>query len=63
MHDTTPGLMMSRSFGDEMAHEHCGIVCVPELKQVKMNDNVCCLVVCSDGVFEKLNNDQVGKIL
>jgi serine/threonine protein phosphatase PrpC len=49
-----PGLMMSRSFGDQMGHR-VGMTCVPEVKIVtrELNDKV--LLVGSDGLWEKFS--------
>jgi len=58
-----PGLMMSRSFGDGLAHENCGVIENPELKVTKIEDDFCCIVVASDGVYEKLTNEEVAEIL
>ena len=58
-----PGLMMSRTFGDDMAHQHCGVIENPELNRTILTKNFKCLIVGSDGVFEKLTNFEIGKIL
>lgn len=58
-----PGLMMSRTFGDGMAHKHCGVIENPELNKTEMKPNFSGVVVASDGVYDKLGNVEVGKIL
>lgn len=58
-----PGLMMSRTFGDDLAHQHCGVIENPELNKLDLKSHFCALVVASDGVFEKLSNKEVGSIL
>ena len=46
---------MSRTFGDRMGHA-CGIICTPEIIEYKMDKNVRCIVLGSDGIFEVLPN-------
>ena len=58
-----PGLMMSRTFGDGMAHQFCGVIENPELNKTQMRQNFGAVVVASDGVYDKLSNAEVGKIL
>lgn len=51
-----PGLMMSRSFGDLMAHE-CGVTEIPEVKIINYNPHIHKgLILASDGVWEHMNN-------
>lgn len=56
-----PGLMMSRSFGDQMGHK-VGMTCVPgnyrvmpEVKIVNREPNDKLLIVGSDGLWEKFS--------
>ena len=55
---TYPGLAMSRSLGDFHAKE-CGVITEPEIIEVKMNHHYKYMVVCSDGVWEFLKNENV----
>jgi serine/threonine protein phosphatase PrpC len=55
---TYPGLAMSRSLGDFEAKE-CGVITEPEIIEYKMNHNSKYMVICSDGVWEFLKNENV----
>ena len=55
---TYPGLAMSRSLGDFQAKE-CGVVTEPEINEIKINHNFKYMVICSDGVWEFMQNEQV----
>lgn len=56
-----PGLAMSRSLGDQVAHS-IGVSSFPEVKQhlVSIEDKF--IVIGSDGVWEFLSNEDVAKI-
>ena len=54
---------MSRTFGDDLAHQHCGVIENPEINRTKIDDSMKCLVVGSDGVFEKVSNQQISKVI
>ena len=56
-----PGLAMSRSIGDFIGKE-CGIICVPEIIEYNLNENSKYMVICSDGVWEFLSNENVMNI-
>lgn len=53
-----PGLMMSRSFGDQMGHL-CGMTAMPEVKFSGKFDGTSVLVVGSDGLWEKMSDQLV----
>ncbi len=53
-----PGLAMSRSLGDLMAKE-CGVISIPQLVEYEINTNTKYMVICSDGVWEFMKNEQV----
>ena len=53
-----PGLAMSRSLGDLMAKE-CGVISTPQIIEYEINANTKYMVICSDGVWEFMNNEQV----
>ena len=56
-----PGLAMSRSLGDLQAKE-CGVISMPEIIEYDINKNSKYLVVCSDGIWEFISNEQVAEI-
>ena len=56
-----PGLAMSRSLGDLQAKE-CGVIPEPEIFEYEINSNTRFIVVCSDGVWEFLTNENVKNI-
>ena len=53
-----PGLAMSRSLGDFQAKQ-CGVIATPQIIEYKLNRNSRYLIICSDGVWEYLSNEQV----
>lgn len=53
-----PGLAMSRSIGDLLASS-VGVTCEPEIIEFDMGKEPSFLVVCSDGVWEFLSNEEV----
>ena len=53
-----PGLAMSRSLGDFQAKD-CGVITEPEINEFRINHNSKYMVVCSDGVWEFMQNEQV----
>ena len=57
-----PGLMMSRSFGDEVAHS-CGVISTPEVRMLKLSPDCKGLILASDGLTEKLTNTFISKVL
>lgn len=57
-----PGLVLSRTIGDTISKMY-GIICNPDIKQVKISDKDLFVVVCSDGVWEKMNKDEVAAIV
>ena len=58
---TYPGLAMSRSLGDFQAKE-CGVTTEPQIFEHKLNHNSKYMVICSDGVWEFLTNENVRDI-
>ena len=58
---TYPGLAMSRSLGDFQAKE-CGVITDPQIVEHKLNHNSKYMVICSDGVWEFLTNENVRDI-
>ena len=60
--EDTPGLAMSRSLGDGLAHT-LGVSWEPEVKQLVLEPSDKFIVIASDGVWEFLSNEQIGKIV
>lgn len=53
-----PGLAMSRSLGDFHAKE-CGVISYPQIVEKTLDKSSKYLVICSDGVWEFIQNEQV----
>lgn len=56
--DDIPGLAVTRSIGDIVAHE-CGVSCDPEILEKSLNSNDQFIVVASDGVYDVLSSSEV----
>ena len=56
-----PGLAMSRSIGD-FSGKNLGIIPDPQIIETNFGMNINYIVICSDGVWEFLDNDDVMKI-
>ena len=56
-----PGLAMSRSFGDKKA-KSCGVIPYPDIIEYTIKNDSKYLVICSDGVWEFLSNEEVMEI-
>ena len=57
-----PGLAMSRSFGDKKA-KSCGVIPYPDIIEFNLSNNDCkYMVLCSDGVWEFISNEEVMEI-
>jgi len=59
--EDVPGLAMSRSLGDYVAHS-VGVIPDPELLYDELNGDDQFLVIASDGVWEFLSNEDVANI-
>lgn len=57
-----PGLAMSRSIGDYIAHT-AGVIADPEVMRFELNQDHKFIVVASDGVWEFLTNEEIGHIV
>ena len=58
-----PGLAMSRSIGDRLAHK-VGVIDVPEIKEFDIGDmEPLAVVVASDGVWEFMSNEEVRNVV
>jgi serine/threonine protein phosphatase PrpC len=53
-----PGIAMSRSLGDTVAHT-AGVSSEPEFTEYTITDEVECLVIATDGLWEFLSNQEV----
>eukprot|EP00826_Nyctotherus_ovalis_P060970 TRINITY_DN8625_c0_g1_i9.p1 TRINITY_DN8625_c0_g1~~TRINITY_DN8625_c0_g1_i9.p1 ORF type:complete len:358 (-),score=54.73 TRINITY_DN8625_c0_g1_i9:66-1139(-) len=60
--ERSPGLAMSRSFGDIVATS-IGVTAEPDVEEVKIRNEDKALVVGSDGVWDKLSNEEVARIV
>ena len=56
-----PGLAMSRSFGDKKA-KSCGVIPYPDIIEYTLNNDSKYMLICSDGVWEFLSNEEVMEI-
>jgi serine/threonine protein phosphatase PrpC len=57
-----PGLAMSRSLGDDVAH-HFGVSCDPEITEYEIKPEDKFIIIASDGIWDFLSNDHVIDIL
>ena len=55
------GLGVSRTLGD-MATKNYGVTSEPQIKEYKMNHNTKFMVICSDGVWKYLSNEDVRNL-
>jgi serine/threonine protein phosphatase PrpC len=62
MNEEIPGLAMSRSMGDRVAHS-VGVSEEPETWEFTLGLNDKFLVIASDGVWEFLSNEDVANIV
>ena len=60
--DDVPGLAMSRSFGDEIAH-NVGVICVPEVGTFDLKEEDKFFVVASDGLWEFISSEECVKVI
>jgi len=60
--ESGPGLNMSRSFGDIQGRD-AGIVSEPDISQISLKQTDEYLLVCSDGVWEFMEQDDAAAIL
>ncbi|KAL3498575.1 hypothetical protein ACH5RR_041307 [Cinchona calisaya] len=58
----SPGLAMSRSFGDFLLKNH-GVIAIPEVSYHRLSQNDQFLVLATDGVWDVLTNNQVISII
>ena len=60
--DNIPGLAMTRSFGDTLAHT-VGVISEPEIKKYKFSGNEKFIVLASDGIWEQITNEECVNII
>ena len=53
--------MLSRAFGDWELKEF-GVSNIPHVKRVEVGDEECYVVIATDGVWDVLEDDDVGKM-
>ena len=56
-----PGLAMSRCIGD-LKGKSCGLISEPEIIEYTLDENSKYMVICSDGVWEFSNNEDIMSI-
>ncbi|KAL4332085.1 hypothetical protein GQ457_07G044990 [Hibiscus cannabinus] len=61
-HEDSPGLAMSRAFGDFILKNH-GIIAVPDVFHHHLTPNDQFILLATDGVWDVLNNHQVATIV
>ncbi|KAJ9701926.1 hypothetical protein PVL29_003929 [Vitis rotundifolia] len=60
--EDSPGLAMSRAFGDFLLKKH-GIIAIPDISYRRLASNDQFLVLATDGVWDVLSNSQVAGIV
>ena len=55
--DDVPGLAMSRSFGDQIAHT-VGVIAEPEINEYYFNENDKFIILASDGIWEFISSEE-----
>lgn len=58
----SPGLAMSRAFGDYCVKE-CGVISVPEVTQRRITSGDQFVILATDGVWDVLSNDEAVRIV
>ena len=62
MEQDAPGLAMSRSLGDYIAHS-VGVATDPEIMRFELQPEDKFIIIASDGVWEFLTNEMIAKIV
>lgn len=57
-----PGLAMSRSFGDQIAHQ-LGVICEPEMVEYELNEEDKFLILASDGIWQFISSQECVDIV
>jgi len=58
-----PGLNMSRSLGDAIAHSSCGVSAHPDVLVRPLTSDDRALLVASDGIWEVISPDEAAEIV
>lgn len=58
----TPGLSMTRAFGDTVASS-VGVIAQPHVMEIALEPEHQYLVLCSDGIYEFMSNDEIVGIV
>ncbi|KAF5748301.1 protein phosphatase 2C 72 [Tripterygium wilfordii] len=61
-HEDTPGLAMSRAFGDFLLKDY-GVIAIPDINHRQLNSNDQFVVIATDGVWDVLSNNQVASMV
>mmetsp|Transcript_45800 Transcript_45800/g.83964 ORF Transcript_45800/g.83964 Transcript_45800/m.83964 type:complete len:383 (+) Transcript_45800:96-1244(+) len=61
--DKYPGLNMSRCLGDIVGHDSAGITWEPEVAEFTLESSDCLLLLCSDGVWEFITEQEACDIV
>lgn len=61
-HNDSPGLAMSRAFGDFQLKDY-GIIAIPDISYRRLTSNDLFLVLATDGIWDVLSNNQVAMIV
>lgn len=57
-----PGLNMSRALGDVVGHREAGLTAEPDVIELKLTAESQLLLLCTDGVWEFIGNDEVLRL-
>ena len=57
-----PGIAMSRSIGDKIAHD-IGVISEPEILNFNIDEKSKCILIGSDGIWQYLKNEKVLEII
>ena len=60
--DDIPGLAMTRSFGDTIAHS-VGVISEPEIKKYDFSGNEKFIIIASDGIWEYITSEECVNII
>ena len=60
--DELPGLAMTRSFGDTIAHS-VGVISEPEIKRYDFTGNEKFIIIASDGIWEYISSEECVNIV
>ena len=58
----TPGLMMTRSFGDQLGKK-CGVIATPSTKIIDISEKTYGILLASDGLWSVHTKEEIGNIM